>query len=124
LPDDIRQRRVFMAKKRGEKPDGRQGGRFSSKRKREAVLRLLRGEDLELVSRELGVTAAKLSEWRDAFLNGAEAALRERATDEKDLVIRQLREKVGQLAMDNELLEQKIERMEAIRPFRLRRPGN
>gem|GEM_PF-4917128 len=36
-------------------------GRFSSKRKREAVLRLLRGEDLDLLSRELGVTgAAKL----------------------------------------------------------------
>jgi hypothetical protein len=33
-------------------------GRFSSQRKTAAVLRLLRGEDLELVSRELGVTAA------------------------------------------------------------------
>jgi len=35
-------------------------GRFSSRRKAAAVLRLLRGEDLELVSRELGVTAATL----------------------------------------------------------------
>ncbi|MEL6338160.1 MAG: hypothetical protein AAFQ88_16190, partial [Pseudomonadota bacterium] len=35
--------------------------RMSAKRKQEAVLRLLRGEDLELVSRELGVTAADLS---------------------------------------------------------------
>ena len=32
------------------------GGRFSVGRKREVVLRLLRGEDLESVSRELGVT--------------------------------------------------------------------
>ena len=30
------------------------GGRFSVGRKREGVLRLLRGEDLESVSRELG----------------------------------------------------------------------
>ncbi len=39
-------------------------------------LRLLRGEDLELVSRELGVTAAELSGWRDTFLAGGEAALK------------------------------------------------
>ena len=30
------------------------GGRMSRRRKREAVLRLLRGEDLETVSRALG----------------------------------------------------------------------
>ncbi|GIW53095.1 MAG: hypothetical protein KatS3mg082_2925 [Nitrospiraceae bacterium] len=35
--------------------------RFSTKRKVEAVLRLLRGEELDTVSRELGVTAARLS---------------------------------------------------------------
>jgi hypothetical protein len=29
------------------------------------VLRLLRGEDLETLSRELGVTAATLSGWRE-----------------------------------------------------------
>src|SRR5438874_6895678 len=36
------------------------GGRMSRQRKTAAVLRLLRGEDLETVSRELGVTAAAL----------------------------------------------------------------
>ena len=41
------------------------GGRFSARRKRETVLRLLRGEDLESVSRELGITAARASQWRD-----------------------------------------------------------
>jgi hypothetical protein len=44
--------------------------RFSSQRKTSAVLRLLRGEDLELVSREVGVTAAALSGWREDFLAG------------------------------------------------------
>jgi transposase len=34
------------------------GGRMSRQRKRDAVLRLLRGEHLETVSRSLGVTAA------------------------------------------------------------------
>jgi hypothetical protein len=44
------------------------GGRMSRQRKSAAVLRLLRGEDLETVSRSLGVTAATLSDWREAFL--------------------------------------------------------
>ena len=34
-------------------------GRFSARRKRATVLRLLRGENLESVSRELGITAAR-----------------------------------------------------------------
>jgi hypothetical protein len=53
-------------------------GRFSSQRKTSAVLRLLRGEDLEFVSRELGVTVATLSGWRDDFLAGGQAALKSR----------------------------------------------
>jgi len=56
------------------------GGRMSRQRKREAVLRLLRGEDLELVSRALGATAATLSGWREAFLAAGEASLATRPT--------------------------------------------
>ena len=41
-------------------------GRFSARRKRATVLRLLRGEDLESVSRELGITAARASQWRSS----------------------------------------------------------
>ena len=52
-----------------ERQDGR--GRWSSKCKTAAILRLLRGEDLETLSRELGVTAATVSHWRDQFLDGA-----------------------------------------------------
>src|SRR5205823_2147979 len=43
------------------------GGRMSRQRKTAAVLRLLRGEDLETVSRALGVTAATLTGWHDAL---------------------------------------------------------
>src|SRR4051812_50162667 len=50
--------------------------RMSAGRKRAAVLRLLRGEDLELVSRGLGGTAAELSGWRGGFLAAGEASLR------------------------------------------------
>lgn len=42
--------------------------RFSSRKKMKVVLRVLRGEDLDLVSRATGITAAKLSEWRDQLV--------------------------------------------------------
>ena len=61
------------------------GGRMSRQRKTAAVLRLLRGEDLETVSRSLGVTAATLTMWRDSFLAAGEAALATRPTDRETL---------------------------------------
>lgn len=95
--------------------------RMSVKRKRDAVLRRLRGEDLELVSRELGVTAAELSVWRDTFLAAGEASLKSRLADRRDLEIGRLKTKVGDLTMANELLDAKIEHLEAGRPLARRR---
>ena len=95
--------------------------RMSARRKQDAVLRLLRGEDLELVSRELGVTAAELSGWRDAFLAAGEASLKSRPADARDAEIGRLKEKVGDLTMANELLGAKIERLEVPRPLACRR---
>ena len=95
--------------------------RMSARRKQDAVVRLLRGEDLELLSRELGVTAAELSGWRDTFLAGGEASLKSRPADARDAAIGRLKEKVGDLTMANELLEAKIERLETARPLARRR---
>ena len=95
--------------------------RMSARRKQDAVLRLLRGEDLELVSRELAVTAAELSGWREAFLDAGEASLKCRPADARDDEIGRLKEKVGGLTMANELLEAKIERLETARPLARRR---
>jgi transposase len=94
---------------------------MSAKRKQSAVLRLLRGEDLELVSRELGVTAAELSAWRDAFLAAGEATLKTRPTDCREVEIGRLKAKVGELTMANELLDTKIDRLETHRPLARRR---
>ena len=87
-----------------ERPDGR--GRWSAKRKTAAVLRLLRGEDIETLSREWGVTAATLSGWREQFLASGTAGLKSLVAD---------------LSMSNELLREKIHRMEAGRPLAWRR---
>ena len=61
------------------------GGRMSRQRKRDAVLRLLRGEDLETLSRTLGVMAATLGGWRDTFLSAGEASLATRSVNAGDL---------------------------------------
>lgn len=90
-----------MAKKkeRGER------GRFSAQRKRETVLRLIKGEPLDALSRELGVTAATLSEWRDQFIAGGEANLKSRQQSGDDLEAMKLKAKVGELTMDLEAAE-------------------
>src|SRR5262245_58233651 len=89
-------------------------GRFFARRKADAVLSLLRGEDLDLLSCELGVTAATRSAWRDDFLAGGQAALKNRPADDRDEEIARLRANVGELTMDNELL---FQRCRADRPF-------
>ena len=103
----------------GAKAPGRRSerGRFSCQRKREAVLRLLRGESLETLCRELGTTAARLSAWREAFLRGGEAALKARPADERDEENARLKAKVGELTMEGEVLREKIDRLEAGRPL-------
>ena len=109
--------------KTSTKTDTQDRGRFSARRKTEAVLRLLRGEDLDTLSRELGVVAATLSSWRDAFLDGGTAAMKSRPADDRDEEIARLRSKVGQLAMDVELLGTKCQHLESGRPFVSRRRG-
>ena len=52
--------------------------RFSARRKVEIVLHLLRGEDLELLSRKLGVTLARLSQWQEQFLKAGRVTLKKR----------------------------------------------
>ena len=95
---------------------------MSRQRKTAAVLRLLRGEDLETVSRSLGVTAATLSGWRDAFLAAGEASLTSRAADGEDLESERLKARLGEMLLKQELLEAKIAALEDGRPLARRRP--
>lgn len=84
------------------------GQRWSVMRKREVVLRLLRGESLEALSRELAVEIHRLQRWRDRALAGIDESLREREGDpiqgELDAAIK----RVGELSMENELLRERI----------------
>jgi transposase len=86
------------------------GQRWSVGRKREVVLRLLRGESAELLSRELGVPHYRLEQWRqkaDAALDGA---LKEREADQASGELAAAMQRIGELSMENELLRSRIER--------------
>ncbi len=98
-----------------------QRGRFSVKRKSAAVIRLLKGEDLDTLSRELGVLASTLSGWRDRFLSAGQSVLKTRPADNRDDEIHRLQAKVGELTMDNELLLERCRRQEDGRPLAWRR---
>jgi len=95
--------------------------RFSAKRKLAAVQRLMRGESLDAVSRDLNVPVHRLTEWRDKVLMSAESALKERERDARDEAIARLQAKVGEITMDNELLYAKIDKLEGGRPLARRR---
>ena len=86
------------------------GQRWSVGRKREVVLRLLRGKSVELLSRELGVPLYKLEQWRqkaDAALDGA---LKERDADPASGELAAAMQRIGELSMEVELLRSRIER--------------
>src|ERR1044072_10014412 len=97
------------------------GGRMSRRRKSAAGLRLLRGEDLETVSRSLGVTAATLSGGREAFLAAGEAALSTKPASGEELESERLKAKLGAALIERDLLHEKIAFLEANRPLARRR---
>src|SRR4029453_10734392 len=95
--------------------------RFSARPKTEVVLRLLRGEALDLLSRELGIPAARLATWREAFLTAGQEAMKTHPLDNRARDRGRLREKLGRSAMKIEVLGEKIGRLEASRPLAHRR---
>jgi transposase len=97
-------------------------GRFSSRKKMEAVLRMRRGEDLDHVSRELGLAAARLSAWRDQFLAGGQASLKSRAADGREAELARLKALVGDLTMRLELSREAVSRLRGGAPLGSGRP--
>src|SRR5271169_6382599 len=82
-------------------------GRWSSQKKADVVLRLLRGESMDAVSRECVVTVELLSRWRDDFIAAGIAGLKGKTLEE--VRIAALEKKIGQQAMMLELQDKKQE---------------
>jgi len=88
----------------GELPE-----RWSAQRKIELVLRLLRGEALDAVSRESQIPGHELESWKRMFLETGTRGLKSRAEpEERELTL--ARAKIGELMMRLELAELLIEK--------------
>jgi len=98
--------------------------RWNASRKAEVAIALLKGEPFEEVSRATGQPAHVIKGWKDEFLHGGEASFhcgesaKEKALESQ---VKDLKAKVGSLVMDNDLLYEKIDRLEDGVPFHLRK---
>ncbi len=104
-----------MSQKAGETAatEGRGGTppeRWSAQGKAEIVLRLLRGEDLGEVSREMRVSPAAIEEWRRVFLETGQQGLRIRSRDPGERELTRTRAKLGELTMRMELATELLEK--------------
>ena len=97
------------------------GQRWSAGRKWEAVLRLLRGEPLDALSRELGVEIYGLEEWRERALAGMDLSLKNRQGDPLAEELNVAKRHIGELSMANELLRERARVLEERRPLATRR---
>lgn len=92
--------------------------RWSANRKKEVVLRLLRGEPIDALSRELGIETYRLEAWRERGLAALDAGLRERGDDPLTRQLDEAKYRIGELSMEVEILRRE---RQARRPLALRR---
>jgi transposase-like protein len=81
--------------------------RWTAGRKKEAVLRLLKGESVDGLSRELGITIAQLEEWKQTVLERMELLLKTRSDEPLQAELDVAMKRIGELCMENELLKEK-----------------
>jgi len=84
--------------------------RWSAQRKTEVVRRLLRGEDLLEVSREVKVPPSELETWRRVFLESGQQGLKRRSRDPTERELIRTRAKLGELMMRLELATELLEK--------------
>jgi hypothetical protein len=85
------------------------------------VLRVLRGESLEVLSRELGVEIYRLEEWRERALAGMDLGRKDRLGDPLTADLNAAKRHIGELPMENELLRERSRALEGKRPLATRR---
>jgi len=77
---------------------------LTASKKKEIVLQVLRGEDIELLSREYQVTIADISNWRDAFINSGSNGFKRQPQTTK---LKEAERIIGRLQMELELVKKK-----------------
>ena len=76
----------------------------------EVVLRIMRGETLEALSREIGVSASMIEEWHRTAIGGIESSLKSRSNDPLQSELDLAKRRIGDLSMENELLRERSRR--------------
>lgn len=87
---------------------GRIQKRWTASRKKEAVLRLLQGEAVDGLSRELGVPIGQLESWKATVLERMELVLKDRSEEPLGVELDAAKREIGQLHMEIELLRSKV----------------
>ena len=95
---------------RSDEPEARSEVRWSARRKEGVVLRLLRGEALDLLARETGQPAGRIAGWREEFLAAGREGLKARPAAVEDVALREAQRKVGELSMEVDILQALVER--------------
>ena len=94
---------------RSDELEARSEVRWSARRKEGVVMRLLRGESLDLLARETGQPAGRISGWREEFLAAGREGLKSRPVAVEDVVLREAQRKVGELSMEVDILRALLE---------------
>lgn len=84
--------------------------RWSAQRKTEIVLRVIRGDAIDEVAREIQVPVHEVEEWRRVFLEGGPQGLKRRGLDPEERELRRLQAKIGDMTMRLELAEHLLEK--------------
>src|SRR5215467_1854615 len=84
--------------------------RWSAQRKTEVVLRVIRGEALDEVAREIQVPVHEVEEWRRVFLESGQQGLKRRGLDPEERELRRPQTKIGDMTMRLALAEHLLEK--------------
>src|SRR5712691_688864 len=91
-------------------PEASREVRWSARRKEQVVLRLLRGESLDLLARETGQPAGRIASWREEFLAAGREGLKSRPLPAEERALQEAQRKIGELSMQVDILEALLEK--------------
>lgn len=95
--------------------------RWTAAKKAGVILRLIRGESIDKLSREIGVETYLIEGWYSKAISGMELGLKARSDDPLKHELDQAKKRLGELMMENELLQVKASRAPAFRKGRFRK---
>src|SRR5690242_18377261 len=84
--------------------------RWTAGRKMEIIFRYMKGESLDSLSREIGISASQIEEWYQTALQGIEISLKSKNNDPLQGELDAAKKRIGELSMDNELLRERSRR--------------